>query len=111
MIDDTMQPDPMDVENNKIMAVLAYLVCLFVVPLFLAKESSYARFHTNQGLVLFIGWTLTYFVQIIAHGFFISFATGGMQLCLLVLALLGVLNASQGKMQRLPIIGNITLIQ
>jgi uncharacterized membrane protein len=109
MMDDTMTPDPMDVEQNKIMAVLAYLVCLTVVPLFLAKESPYARFHTNQGLVLLFGWTLTYFVQMIAHGFFITFATGGIQLCLLVLALLGILNAAQGKMQRLPVIGEITL--
>jgi len=109
MMDDMMTPDPMDVEQNKIMAVIAYLVCLSVVPLFLAKDSPYARFHTNQGMVLLIGWTLTYFVQMISHGFFIAFITGGIQLCLLVLALLGILNASQGKMRRLPIIGEITL--
>ncbi|MEI8042594.1 MAG: DUF4339 domain-containing protein [Verrucomicrobiota bacterium] len=42
-------PDPADVDKNKIFAVLAYLGILFLVPLLAAKESRFARYHTNQG--------------------------------------------------------------
>jgi len=41
-----------DIENNKVMALLAYII--FLVPLLAAKESKFAMFHTNQGLVLFL---------------------------------------------------------
>lgn len=40
-----------DAQENKGMAVLAYLI--FLIPLLAAKESKFARYHTNQGLVLF----------------------------------------------------------
>jgi hypothetical protein len=41
--------DPQDAQDNKIMAILAYLGLLFLVPFLAAKESPFARFHTNQG--------------------------------------------------------------
>ncbi len=34
------------------MAVLAYII--FLIPLLAAKDSKFARYHTNQGLVLFL---------------------------------------------------------
>ena len=43
-------PDPNDVQSNKVMAILAYFGILFLIPLLAAKESAYARYHTNQGL-------------------------------------------------------------
>ena len=43
-----------DVQNNKVMGILAYFGILFLIPLLAAKDSQYARFHTNQGIVLFI---------------------------------------------------------
>ena len=47
-------PDPNDVQSNKVMAILAYFGILFLIPLLAAKESPFARYHTNQGLVLFL---------------------------------------------------------
>ena len=46
-----------DVANNKVMAILSYFWILFLIPLFAAKESPFARFHANQGLLLFI-WSI-----------------------------------------------------
>ena len=43
-----------DVQSNKVMGILAYFGILFLIPLLAAKDSQYARFHTNQGIVLFI---------------------------------------------------------
>ena len=46
--------DPADVEKNKVFGVLAYLGILFLVPLLAAKDSRFAMYHANQGLVLFL---------------------------------------------------------
>ena len=43
-----------DIEQNKLLAVLSYFSLLVILPIFLAKESKYARFHANQGLILMI---------------------------------------------------------
>ena len=48
-------PDPNDVQSNKVMAILAYFGILFLIPLLAAKESAYARYHTNQGRVRYLG--------------------------------------------------------
>ena len=48
-------PAGSDVQENKVMGILAYLSFLVLIPLFAARESPFARFHTNQGLVLAIG--------------------------------------------------------
>lgn len=47
-----------DVESNKVMAVLSYLGILVLIPLLGAKNSPFARFHTNQGLILCIATIL-----------------------------------------------------
>ena len=42
-----------DIKENKAMAVLSYIGILFLIPLFAAKNSPYARFHVRQGATLF----------------------------------------------------------
>lgn len=55
-----------DVESNKAMAVLSYLGILVLVPLLGAKNSPFARFHTNQGLILCIA-TILYSVAMTSN--------------------------------------------
>ena len=43
-----------DVEQNKLMAVLSYFSLLVLLPILCAKDSKYARFHANQGLMLLL---------------------------------------------------------
>ena len=50
--DTTAEFDQQDINNNKVMAILAYFGILVLVPILGAKESKFARFHANQGLVL-----------------------------------------------------------
>ena len=52
--DTTADYDADDIKNNTVMGVLAYLGILVLIPAFAAKESRFARFHANQGLILFI---------------------------------------------------------
>lgn len=46
----TDQFDKADVEQNKVMAILAYFGILVLIPILAAKDSKFARFHANQGL-------------------------------------------------------------
>lgn len=96
-------------QEGKIYAILCYLGPLFLVALFGAKDSRFAQYHANQGLLLFIveiaavvlrfiplvGWLLYTVIGIVSFVFMI----------------LGIINAAKLEMKPLPIIGDITLIK
>ncbi len=101
--------DPQDVEKNKAMGILAYII--FFIPLLAAKESKFAMYHANQGLVLFLGGVALNIVGWIIPflGWLIILPLGW--ICLIVLAIMGIINASKGEMKPLPIIGGIQIIK
>ncbi len=110
-----------DIEQNKMMAIFAYIWLLFLVPLLAAPNSRFARFHANQGLVLFIFEAGASIVLIIL-GILFAFISPALSflstiLWLLVwlpslgLIVLGIINASGGKAKELPVIGKIKLIK
>ncbi len=110
-----------DAENNKAMGILAYLGILVIVPILAAKESQFARFHANQGLVLCLG-AIAYAVAIsilIPILIAISWRLGLLFSNILwigslffgVLAIMGIINAATGKMKELPIIGKFTILK
>lgn len=99
--------DPSDISANKVMAILAYIGILVLIPLFAAKESKFARFHTNQGLILFICNIVIYFISLIpglkAIGWILSVAA-------LVFAIIGIIGAARGETKELPLIGKYRII-
>ncbi|PNE28452.1 hypothetical protein BHU09_06965 [Tannerella sp. oral taxon 808] len=101
-------PDQNDVQSNKVMAILAYFGILFLIPLFAAKESPFARYHANQGLVLFLFTFVCYILAWIPKLGWISYIG---YLIGFVFFIIGVINAAGGKMKPLPLIGKITLIK
>ncbi len=105
--DETENFSSADIEKNKIMAVLAYVI--FLIPLLAAKDSPFARFHTNQGLVLFIGAILSSVVAAIPIiGWIISPI---LAVIVTVLAVIGIINALKGIAKELPIIGKFKLLK
>lgn len=109
-----------DIEKNKVMAVLAYLGILVLVPLFAAKESKFARFHTNQGLILFLCSIAFYVVYNILAAIifaiswklgFIVTVIGLVGIVFLVLAIIGIINAANGRAKELPVIGKYKLLK
>ena len=98
-----------DVANNRVMAILAYLSLLFLVPLLSAKESPFARYHTNQGIIVFIihavGVMLT---QIPEVGWVVGAV---ISLFTTVLTIIGILNAYNGKAKELPLVGKFRIIK
>ena len=111
--DSTAQFDPQDIQDNKVMALLAYLGFLFLIPLLAAPNSRFARYHANQGLVLFIFNTIA---SIIAGATclipFVGWIIGGiLGIFELVLMILGIVNAANGQAKQLPLIGGITILK
>jgi uncharacterized membrane protein len=120
--------DP-DVEQNKGIAVLAYI--LFLVPLVAAPNSKYARYHANQGLLLFILLIVVCVAVAFLQGALFlarwglesipvlkAFFTCGiwiLQPALLMgwlaLVIAGIINAANGLKKPIPVVGHWTLIK
>jgi len=103
---DEMDPD--DVQKNKLMAILAYIGILVLIPLFAAKDSKFARFHTNQGLILFIlALACSFLSRIKVIGWLFSICG----FVIFILAIVGIIYAAQGKAKELPVVGNWKILQ
>lgn len=99
--------DPADIEKNKTMAGLAYLI--FFLPLIVCPESRYARFHANQALLLFIvaitGNIVLGIIPVIGWALMPFYG-----LCILALGIMGLINGFGGKAKRLPIFGKYNIL-
>lgn len=107
---------------NKAMGVLSYLGILVLIPLLAGdKSSEYVRFHTNQGLVLFL---VSIAVDILDgrwfwgfHDWFdlgvlnLSWALDILSLILFVFMIMGIVYACRGERRKLPVIGQIHLLK
>ena len=91
-----------------------------VIPIFAAKESKFARFHANQGLVLFIASVAYWIMLEIIKSIIVSISTGLLlittilgltYLVFMVLGIMGIVNAATGKAKELPIIGKFSLLK
>lgn len=118
--------DQKDAEDNKMMGVLAYI--LFFIPLIAGpKDSKFVKYHTNQGLVLFIAtiaWVIIKRILsaiLVAIFFRIPFVWGLISIILWVLslvtyvfaalAIIGIINAANGTKKPLPVIGGIEILK
>ena len=95
--------------GNKLLAAISYIGILFLVPLLAAKDDAFARFHANQGLVLFLVGIVLGIIGIIPFVGPIIAGIGG--IVTFVFAILGIINAINGAMKPLPLIGGIEIIK
>jgi len=108
----TNEFDPTDIAQNKTMGILAYLGILVLIPIFAAKTSKYARYHANQGLILFLIEFVFGIILNILLGISAVFAIFGLlNFAFLALLIIGIINASSGKAKELPIIGKYILLK
>ncbi len=110
---------PEDIQQNKTMGILAYI--LFFIPLLAAKESKFGRYHANQGLILQLLLVALWIVQSIISGILAAaFAFGAViaigrifwlvDLAVCALGIIGIINAAQGKVKPVPVLGNLITI-
>ena len=99
MNDEKIKGDSKDIEENKSIAAVGYIWILCFIPLFLKRDSKFAQFHAKQALVLFIVEVIVGFIVWVP---FIGWILG---LAVLVLAIMGILQALQGNYWEMPLIG------
>ncbi len=118
--DTTAEFEQQDIEKNKFMAILAYFGILVLIPIFAAKDSKFARFHANQGLVLCIAAVLYSVAYSILSGLIVAISwrlywlvsiVGLLGLIFLVWFVLGIINAAGGRAKELPFIGHFRLLK
>ena len=114
--DETADFDAKDIEENKVMAILAYIGILVLIPLLAAKESKFARYHTNQGFTLFLfGFCSCVVLEILGIipvvGIVFTILGSLVGLCFFILMILGIVNAAQGFAKELPFIGKYRFLK
>ncbi|MFI3325163.1 MAG: hypothetical protein R3Y35_03210 [Clostridia bacterium] len=108
--------DSQDIKDNKNLALISYISCLFIIPMFFKKHSDFANFHAEQGKRLFITQILVYIAKSFNENVLVDvlplalFVVIGAIMSILVLVVfslcvLGVLHAIKGEAKRLPLIG------
>lgn len=117
MTDETAKFDPNDIQASKGMAWLSYLGIFFLIPMLTQKDSAFAKFHVNQGVVLFIASIIFnivgYIIMFVMALILPALAFIGYLICLVpaVFAIMGIIFALQGSAKRLPLIGNMQIIK
>ena len=108
------------VPGTPVMAILAYFGPLVLIPILAAKGSKFARYHSNQGLVLFIAcvaYSIAYgilssiILAISWRLYFITSILSFVGLIFIVLAVIGIINACKGEMKPLPVLGSIKILK
>ena len=113
--DSTASFDPADVRENLAMSILAYLSVLVLIPLFLAKNSKFARYHCNQGLILAIVEVVCWIVLGILGGlpligWIFRLANGILGILFLIPSIIGIVNVVNGRAKALPVIGSFRIL-
>lgn len=110
--------DSADIQANKGLSVLSYIYILFLIPLIGAPNSKFARFHVNQGLILFIcnlifNIPLSIIIAIvdnIPYIGWISFIFNILRIIPVIFMVIGIINAAGGKAKELPFIGKFRIL-
>jgi uncharacterized membrane protein len=105
MENETQTPNqpPQNIDDDKLIAAIGYLGILCLIPLLAKKDSAYAQHHGKQGLVLLIAWVILMFINIIPILGQILWMLGA--ICLIALLIMGVINALNGNMWEMPVLG------
>lgn len=90
--------------QNTAMAIVAYI--LFFVPLLTdAKNDPFVKYHVKQGLVLFLGFVVVQVLNMVLPFLFWYYLNWILELGLLVLMIMGIMKAANGKQEPLPVLG------
>ncbi len=101
-----MQTGSTGVKNNVVMAVLAYLGLLVLIPLLVSKDDSFVKFHIKQGLVLLVIEAASWILPSIFFPLFFIFMI--IRLVVFILAIIGIIHAVKGEQKELPIVGSFS---
>ena len=116
VVENETENDTQDINDNKGLTILAYIGPLVFIPMFVRKNSKFARFHCNQGLILFIleaaaitlGPILNWIPKI---GWLLALPCYAVEVACVVLSVLGIIAVAKGQYKELPIIGKYKILK
>lgn len=94
-----------EINETTIMAALSYLGPLVLIPFLVKKGDPFVTFHVKQGLILFGLGLILYVLSEILFQFIMPLVSLA-NLVLLILTVIGIINALQRKDKELPFIGS-----
>lgn len=95
--------------NKKVTGIFAYLGIIFWLIAFLAGDKEGAKFHLNQGLVLFIFMMILSVLSVIPVVGWIVACVG--YIAWLVFVIMGIVSVCKDEEKELPLIGKIHLLK
>lgn len=109
--DHTREFNPQDISENKVIAMMPYLLGMIgvIIALLAIKESKFVGFHVKQALKISICEILVVFFSIIPILGWI--ATGVCELILVVVNLICFFNVCGGKAKEAPIVKNLGFLK
>ena len=91
------------VSSDNVYAILAYLWILCLIPVLMKKEDEFVKFHTRQGLMLFIVEIAVGIIAIIPFIGPLVYMVG--YLICGVLSIIGIVQVLKGNKWNMPVIG------
>ncbi len=89
--------------NTKLMAILAYIGPLVIISYLVAKDDPFVKFHIKQGLVLFV---IEVALWVFSSMLFVIWPLVQIiHLAILILAIIGIVNAAKEQEKELPLVG------
>ncbi len=99
MDNQTLTPEQKaDIEKNKDVAAMSYLWIISIIVLYARRDSPFVQYHAKQGLWLFVLSIPLWLIPGIGR-YLEFFILAGM--------IIGFLNAAQGKMHDVPVVGQL----
>ena len=126
--DTTENYDSADIQSNKGIALISYIGILGLIPLFAKKDSPFTQYHAKQGFTLLLLYVAVGIVSGLlsliktpvrmfgityayATPWFISLICFLLYLIPIILSIIGIVNAVQGRAKELPVIGKIKILK
>lgn len=97
------------INEGKTMAVISYITFIGLLIAFVVnneKNNAFTKFHIGQSLLIVI-LVFANFILSRIEPVSLGYLSGLIGLGIFVLAVLGIVNAANGKIQKLPLIGSL----
>ena len=96
-------------ENKKLYSILAYIGLLWLIPFLAEKNDPDVKFHVGQGLPLLIVEVIVIILSALLPILFIIWWI--IDIGILILSIMGIINAYNGVQKELPITGKIKILK
>lgn len=108
--------DSADSGKNRVLGIISYIGILFIVPILMSTKSKFARYHANQGLVIFLATFILSVICGVISSIPSMSVVGELLSAILsfvafIYEILGIVSAAKGEMKDLPVVGKFKILK